>query len=153
MRGPGLRHEGSGRRVASARGVLSARSAASWRTPFACGSARHTCPFNRPELKPAARRLGKLIRRLGTTVQYTLIRHREEVLDRQLVQERIAWLAMELFATACALSRWDDELQRNDRTHDAVARLFVADSLRHAETCLREMRGNDDQLVRDAVQN
>ena len=63
------------------------------------------------------------------------------------MQERIAWLAMELFAAACALSRWDDELTRNDRTHDAVARLFIADSLRRAETCLRDMRANDDQLL------
>jgi hypothetical protein len=79
------------------------------------------------------------------------MRHREEVVERQLVQERIARLAMELLATACAFSRWDDELQRSDRTHDAAARFFVADSLRRAESCLRAMRSNDDQLVRDAA--
>jgi alkylation response protein AidB-like acyl-CoA dehydrogenase len=111
-----------------------------------------TVPIQSPELRPAARQLGRLISRLGTTVQHTLIRHREEILERQLVQERIAWLAMELFAAACALSRWDDELTRNDRTHDAVARLLVADSLRRAETCLREMRANDDQLLQEAAQ-
>ena len=84
-------------------------------------------------------------------MQFTLIIHREEVVERQLVQERIAWLAMELFATACALSRWDDELARNDRAKDAVARFFVTDSLRRAETCLRETRANDDQLLREAA--
>jgi hypothetical protein len=67
------------------------------------------------------------------------------------VQERIAWLAMELFATACALSRWDDELTRNDHSHDAAARLLVAQSLRRAESYLQAMRSNDDQLVRDAA--
>ncbi len=108
-------------------------------------------PVQSPELKPAARRLGKLIRRLHTTVQATLFHHREKILDRQLVLERIAWLAMELFASACALSRWDDDLRRNDHSHDAVARLFIADSLRRAETCVREMRNNDDQLLRDAA--
>jgi hypothetical protein len=90
---------------------------------------------------------------LGTTVQHTLIRYREEVLDRQLVQERIAWIAMELFASACALSRWDSELMHNDHTHDAVARLFIGDSLRHAETCLREMRNNTDPLLREAARS
>jgi len=95
--------------------------------------------------------LAKLIRRLGTTVQQALIRHREEVLERQLVQERISWTAMELLATACALSRWDDELTRNDRTHDAVARLFVADSLCHAERCLRGMRTNNDNVLLKAA--
>jgi hypothetical protein len=108
-------------------------------------------PVESAELRKPARRLGKLIRRLGTTVQRTLVRYREDVLERQLVQERIAWLAMELFATACALSRWDDELKRNDRSHDAVARLFIADSLRHAESCLKAMHHNDDPLLREAA--
>jgi acyl-CoA dehydrogenase family protein 9 len=108
-------------------------------------------PVQSSELKPAARRLGSLIRRFGLVVQQTLFRHREEVVERQLVQERIAWLAMELFAAACTLSRWDDELARNDQTHHASARLAVADSLRRAETHLREMRANDDSLVREAA--
>ncbi len=108
-------------------------------------------PVQTPELKPAARRLGKLTRRLGIAVQFALIHHREEVVERQLVQERLAWLAMELFATACALSRWDHELTRNERAHDAVARLFVADSLRRSESCLEAMRKNDDQLIREAA--
>jgi acyl-CoA dehydrogenase family member 9 len=104
------------------------------------------------ELKPEARRLGSLIRQLGAAVERTLFHYREEVLDRQLVQERIAWLAMELFAAACALSRWDSELARNERRHDdAVARLALADSFRRAETCLREMHTNNDSRLRDAA--
>ena len=95
---PGTAHEGSCRSLQATVECARRRSAAFWRMPSAHDSARRPCPFESPELKPAARRLGKLIRRLGTTVQYTLIRHREEVVDRQLVQERIAWLAMELFA-------------------------------------------------------
>jgi hypothetical protein len=91
--------------------------------------------------------LRKLIRRFAATVQTALIRHREEVLERQLVQERIAWAAMELFATACVLSRWDWELRLGDRSNDAVARLFVANSLRHVESCLRAVRANDDELL------
>ena len=76
-----------------------------------------------------------------------LIRYREKVLERQLVQERIAWMAMEFFAAACALSRWDDDLRHNDRSHDAVASLFIADSLRQAETNLRALESNDDKLL------
>lgn len=109
-------------------------------------------PVQSEELRPGARRLGKLIRRFGMTVQNTLIRHREAILDRQLVQERIAWVAMELFATSCALSRWDAERRSGDRSNDAVVSLFVADSLRRAETCLEAMRKNDDELLREAAQ-
>ena len=108
-------------------------------------------PVHNSELIPTARQLGKLIRRLRTTIDNALIRNREEVVERQLVQERIAWLAMELFASACALSRWDHDLTQNDRTNDATARYFIADSLRHAGMCLQGMHSNDDFLVRDAV--
>jgi alkylation response protein AidB-like acyl-CoA dehydrogenase len=108
-------------------------------------------PVQSSDLQPTARRLGKLIRRLHTTVQSTIFRHRENVLDRQLVLERIAWLAIELFASACALSRWDDGLRRGDHTNDAVARLFLADSLRRAETQLRDMRTNNDALIKGAA--
>jgi alkylation response protein AidB-like acyl-CoA dehydrogenase len=106
-------------------------------------------PVKSSELLPTARRLGKLIRSLHTTVQNTLMTYREEVVERQLVQERIAWLAMELFASACALSRWDSELTHNNRTNEATARYFIADSLRRAERCLENLRSNDDYLIRE----
>ena len=129
MRGPGLRLKEVAdalKRPWSAPGAIGRFLADALRLRFSMP----TVPVQSPELKPAARRLGKLIRRLGMAVQSTLIRHREEIVERQLVQERIAWLAMELFATACALSRWDDELTRNDRTTRrggaAVRRGFTA---------------------------
>jgi alkylation response protein AidB-like acyl-CoA dehydrogenase len=106
-------------------------------------------PVKSSELVPTARRLGKLIRSLHTTVQNTLITYREEVVERQLVQERIAWLAMELFASACALSRWDSELAQGNRTTESAARYFIADSLRRAERCLNDIRSNDDYLIRE----
>jgi len=108
-------------------------------------------PVQSTELKPVARRLAKLIRRFYKTVQKVLIRHREEVIERQLVQERIAYLAMELYASACALSRWDHELSRDIHSHDAAARFFLADSLRRAEVWLGMMSANDDPLLRDAA--
>ena len=139
MREPGLRMKevaDSVKRPWSARGLLGRFLADSVSMRFNAPPV----PVRSAELKPAARRLGKLIRRLGVAVQTTLVRYREEIVERQLVQERIAWVAMELFATACALSRWDDELSRNERRHDAVARFFVADSLRRAEASLRDLQ-------------
>ena len=104
-------------------------------------------PVQSDELKRTSRRLGKGIRQLATTVQAVLLAYREKVLERQLVQERIAWMAMELFAAACALSRLDDELRRGDRSHEAVAKLFLADSLRNAEASSRDLQSNDDKLL------
>jgi alkylation response protein AidB-like acyl-CoA dehydrogenase len=124
---------------------------------FALDALRMRCfapavPVESSQLQPAARQLARLIRRLGTAVQHTLIRHREEILERQLVQQRIAWAAMELFATACTLSRWDHDWMRHERRHEAAARFFVADSLRHAESCLNALHANDDGLLLEAAQ-
>ena len=49
-----------------------------------------------------------------------LLRHREAILDRQLVQEPIAEAAMELYASACVLSRRDAELSSGG-TGDSLA--------------------------------
>ena len=150
MRGPGLRMKevaDSLKRPWSGLGAIAGFASDALRVRFRSP----VVPVRSAELQPQARRLGKLIRRLGATVQRTLMRHREEVLERQLVQERIAWTAMELLASACALSRWDSELARKDRSFDAVARLFVADSLRHAESCLRGLDSNDDDLLLSAA--
>src|SRR5438045_5964295 len=79
-------------------------------------------PVSSPQLRPHAERLDQMIRRFNVEVDRALIRHREEILDRQYVQERIARAAMELFACACVLSRWDAELQAADTpaaTNDA----------------------------------
>jgi hypothetical protein len=79
-----------------------------------------------------------LIWRFNVAVNRALVVYREPVLDMQLIQERIAGAAMELFASTCALSRWDSELQargRNGETqpldfndNDDRALLAVADS-------------------------
>ncbi len=68
MRGPGLRLKevaDSLKRPWSAPGTIGRFFADALRVRFSIP----TVPVQSPELKPAARRLGKLIRRLGTTVQ------------------------------------------------------------------------------------
>src|SRR5213594_2405784 len=109
-------------------------------------------PVRSPQLQPHARRLGELIRRFNVEVDRALIRHREEILDRQLVQERIARAAMELYACACVLSRWDAELQANGApgvTNEApnAAELFLRGAYRRARRSLAEMHENDDAVT------
>ena len=110
-------------------------------------------PVRSPLLRPHADRLGGMIRRFNVEVDRALIVHREEILDRQYVQERIARAAMELFACACVLSRWDAELQAvraddaaNGASHSA-AELFLRGSFRRARRSLAEMHENDDILT------
>ena len=109
-------------------------------------------PVKSESLEPHARRLGGLIRLFNVEVNRALIRHREEILERQYVQERLARAAMELFASACVLSRWDAELQLKSgdqsgpASHNA-AELFLRGSFRRARRSLAEMNDADDAIV------
>jgi acyl-CoA dehydrogenase family member 9 len=104
-----------------------------------------------PALQPHATRLGELIRRFNVEVDRALIRHREEILDRQYVQERIARAAMELFACACVLSRWDSEVQagvaKTDGPSHGAAEVFLRGAFRRARRSLAEMHENDDAAI------
>ena len=79
--------------------------------------------------------------------------YREPILDMQLVQERIADAAMDLFASTCVLSRWDAELQfarRNGDSasaDDSAADLFLRQSFRRIRRFLGELNDNDDKAL------
>src|SRR5881227_3104640 len=68
-------------------------------------------PVKSDSLRALATQLGRLIWRFNLSVNRALITYREPVMDMQLVQERIAGAATEMFASACVLSRLDSQLQ------------------------------------------
>lgn len=47
----------------------------------------------------------KHVAELGTATDRSIMRHREKIVDRQLVLERLANMAIDLFATACVIAR------------------------------------------------
>jgi acyl-CoA dehydrogenase family member 9 len=110
-------------------------------------------PVQSAELRGFAGHLGRLIWRFNVAVNRALVVYREPVLDMQLIQERIAGAAMELFASTCALSRWDSELQsrgRNGGTQPldfSVPEYFLRKSIRHARELLTELNDNDDRAL------
>src|SRR5712691_804286 len=77
-------------------------------------------PVRSSEVRSFANQLGRLIWRFNLAVNRALIAYREPILDMQLIQERIAGAAMELFASTCTLSRWDTELQFALRNGDSA---------------------------------
>jgi acyl-CoA dehydrogenase family protein 9 len=105
------------------------------------------------ELRGPARELGRLIWRFNFAVNRALIAYREPILDMQLVQERIAGAAMELFASTCTLSRWDSELQGKQRngasvsTQTNAADLFLRRSFRKIRRFLAGLNNNDDGAI------
>src|SRR2546428_2738438 len=114
---------------------------------------RHAVPIRTGELRSLANELGRLIWRFNFAVNKSLILYREPILDMQLVQERIANAAMELFASTCALSRWDSEIkfaQRNGESpavKNTAAELFLRQSFRRIRNNLAGLGDNDDEFV------
>ncbi|PYJ01166.1 MAG: hypothetical protein DMF00_05795 [Verrucomicrobia bacterium] len=94
-----------------------------------------------------------MIWRFNFAVNRALIMHREPILDMQLLQERISNAAMDLFASACVLSRIDGEIQltrRNGGTPSpdhSAANLFLYQSFRRIRGFLAGLSDNDDKAV------
>ena len=110
-------------------------------------------PVLSAELRSLANQLGRLIWRFNVAVNRALITYREPILDMQLVQERIANVAMDLFASTCVLSRYDSELQFAQRngssssTDRFAADLFLRQSFRRIRHFLDGLTDNEDKSV------
>src|SRR5213595_417576 len=110
-------------------------------------------PVQSEQLRTHARQLGRLIRHFNFAVNRALITYREPILDMQLVHERIANTAMDLFASTCVLGRIDSEIQfsgRNGETASpdrAAAELFLRQSFRRIRGFLAGLTDNDDKAV------
>ena len=114
-------------------------------------------PVRSSELKSLAGQLGRLIWRFNIAVNKSLILYREPILDMQLVQERIAGAAMELFASAATLSCWDSEIQFAQRNGESpavkstAAELFLRQSFRRIRNNLAGLGDNDDEFILKAA--
>src|SRR2546421_4063202 len=114
-------------------------------------------PIRSSELRSFANQLGRLIWRFNLAVNKSLILYREPILDMQLVQERIAGAAMDLFASAATLSRWDSEIQAAQGNGEAPAKkntaaeLFLRQSARRIRNFLDGLGDNDDKFILKAA--
>jgi alkylation response protein AidB-like acyl-CoA dehydrogenase len=107
-------------------------------------------PVKSESLRAQASQLGRLIWRFNLSVNRALIKYREPVMDMQLIQERIAGAAMDMFASACVISRLDSDLQgiaQNGASAPAnrkAAQLFLRQSFHRTRRFLSELTDNDD---------
>lgn len=114
-------------------------------------------PVRSTTLRGEAHELGKRIRDFGLAVQQTLRQHREAILQRQYVQERIADAACDLYASSCALSRLDHLLTHGDgnptdANRDAtVGRYFLKLADRRIRHNLALLADNDDEMTTTAA--
>lgn len=111
---------------------------------------RPDVPVQAKSLRSPARELSRRVRDFRLAVQRMLMRHREQILFRQYVQERLADAACELYASACTLSRLDALLTGGNGNPDdvrrdvQVGRYYLRLSDRRIRTCLAALNDNDD---------
>lgn len=107
-------------------------------------------PVKSEALRGVAGQLSRLIWKFNLAVNRALIQYREPVMDMQLVQERIAGVAMEMFASACVISRLDAEMPGVSRNGESTGsdrragELFLRQSARRMRRFLADLNDNDD---------
>jgi alkylation response protein AidB-like acyl-CoA dehydrogenase len=105
-----------------------------------------------PSLKPYAGDVSKRVREFGLAVQSALFKHREAIVDRQYVLERISDAACELYASGCTLSRLDHLLAHptngtpvDQQAEIQAGRYFLRLADRRVRQNLAALADNDDE--------
>lgn len=100
-----------------------------------------------PELSP----LETLVEAFGEAVHEALAEHGPAIVDAQLVQERLAAVAIDLYVAFACLSRIDIELQARGAEgcagELAVATKAIRDATRRARRRLEDEASHDDELT------
>jgi alkylation response protein AidB-like acyl-CoA dehydrogenase len=118
---------------------------------------RPDVPVMSSQLEPHARELGARVRDFSLAVQSMLFKHREKILFKQYVQERLADAACELYASSCTLSRLDHLLTVGNGNPAEYARdvmagkYFLTISNRRVKQCLAALKDNDDQQTTETA--
>lgn len=109
-----------------------------------------------PQLRPEGHAVARLTRRLARDVIRLLGTHRERILDLELIHERIAGAAVELYAIAAVMSKLQQLLEihngngnGNDRYHRdlIVGRSFCAHASQRIQHHLDGLFDNRDKQV------
>jgi alkylation response protein AidB-like acyl-CoA dehydrogenase len=112
-----------------------------------------TIPVASGMLRPAADALARRVAQFGRAIEWTLIKHREAVLERQYVQERIAEAAIALVTASCTLARLDRELASGAATPASrnAGELYLRMANRRFDQSLRDLAHNDDGLTTETA--
>ena len=152
-RGPGMRLDAMRRKwIANMHRLAGYGATYVWRkSPLAGGPA---IPVRSEDLSPAARRLARQIKRLGTALPGVFLRAGSEAsfIQAQLVHERLADIAIDLYVSSCVLSRLDMMLQRGageSRPEDfagevEAGKCFLALANRRINDRFATLNDNDD---------
>lgn len=110
-------------------------------------------PVTHADLQADAKTYAALVKQLGTGLPHVFLKLKDEAVfvQAQLVHERLADIAIDLYAAACVLSRLDSLLTKNGKPQtdphaDPVAgKAFLAMAFRRIEAAFKALDDNDDE--------
>lgn len=101
-------------------------------------------PVHSPELWEEAERLGKAVKRFGFAITRLLATYQEEIVEKQLLLDRIATSAMAIYTSSAVLSRADGTL---DPKEMATAKLYCRYALSEIDKSLGSLFENRDEEI------
>ena len=130
---------------------------------YLAGRARRTVVrprFTRvdPALDREAQRVAGLVHDLAAEVEGALRKHGRDIIERQLVQERMADAAIDLYLSTAVLARATAALEGVGGDEDAVrweldcAKLFLGMASRRTRRSIRGIRRNADARIRSLAE-
>ncbi len=106
-------------------------------------------PVTSAELRTDADMLARRVTKFAWTIERLLVRHREAILDRQYILERIADASIALTTASCTIARLDRELSTNSGTAAGrtAGKLYLRMACRNFDHAVRALDSNDDALT------
>jgi alkylation response protein AidB-like acyl-CoA dehydrogenase len=112
-----------------------------------------TVPVSHADLQADAKTFAALVKQLGTTLPHVFLKLKDEavILQAQLVHERLADIAMDMYAAACVLSRLDSQLTTNGKplsdphADPAFGKAFLKMAYRRIKNNFAGLEENDDE--------
>ncbi len=109
-------------------------------------------PVSHADLQSDAKTYAALVKQLGTSLPHVFLKLKDEAVfvQAQLVHERLADIAIDLYATACVLSRLDSLLATNGKpatdphADPAFGKAFLKMAFRRIKANFAGLEDNDD---------
>ena len=106
-----------------------------------------------PVLEKEAGQVATLVRDLALAVEDAILRHGKGIIERQLLQERMANAAIDIFLASAVLSRTTWEIERAGSEDAATAqldcaRIFIPMAYRRARRSIRGLRRHQDARLK-----
>jgi len=102
-------------------------------------------PVRSHDLRPEAKKLVSATQRFGMAVIKTLAKYKEDVVDQQLVCDRLATAVTSLYTSLAVISQCDLELQMGNRKNLSTAKLYCQLAFDKYDHALKTLSNNWDE--------